>query len=135
MKTRRLFLRPLRSLRLDLTRARQPGDDHPFAGTGDFEVARRVEENRRARTLVNSALVRNLFDVNVEHHTVRQIDGLGVHRIAFEEHFDPVAVLSDGENDAGGILDRDALGPARCWLGVDGRLPDRRSADVREATA
>ena len=36
----------------------------------------------------------------------RQIDGLGVHQIAFEENFDPVAVLGNGENDAGGVFDR-----------------------------
>jgi hypothetical protein len=28
-----------------------------------------------------------------------------VHRIAFEEHFDPVAVLGDGENDAGSAFE------------------------------
>ena len=40
--------------RQTLIRARQPGDDHPFAGAGDFEIARRVEENHRARVFVHS---------------------------------------------------------------------------------
>ena len=31
---------------------------------------------------------------------------LGMHGIALEEHLDPVAVFRDGEDDAGGVLDR-----------------------------
>lgn len=40
--------------------------------------------------LVNSRLVRNLFDVDIEHEAGKQVDGFGVHHVAFEEDFDPV---------------------------------------------
>src|SRR5688572_28441712 len=55
---------------------------------------------------VDRRLVRNLFDVNVEDRTGRQIDGLRMHQIAFEENFDPVTIFSHGENYTGGVFER-----------------------------
>jgi hypothetical protein len=53
---------------------------------------------------VNGCFMGNLFDVNVEHAAGRQVDGLSVHQIAFEENFDPVAILGNRENETGGVL-------------------------------
>jgi hypothetical protein len=80
-------------------------DDHLVAVTGNTQIAGVSENNHRARMLVDRGFMRDLFDVDVEHPARRQIDRPGVHQIAAEKDFDPVAVLSNGENDAGSVLD------------------------------
>src|SRR4030095_3935357 len=80
-------------------------DDDLVAVAGDGEIARVVKNNHGTRVLVDRVRVRDLFNKNVKHLTHGQVDRLGVHQIAAEEHFDPVAVFGHGENDAGGVLD------------------------------
>jgi hypothetical protein len=50
--------------------------------------------------------MRDVLYIDVEHRSAGQVDGPGVHQIAFEEKFDPGAVLRDAENEAGGVFDR-----------------------------
>ena len=85
---------------------RDPCHDHFIAFPNDLKIAGAVEKNHRAGMFVDGRLVGNLFDVNVEHAAGRQVDGLSVHQIPFEENLDPVAILGNRENEAGGVLNR-----------------------------
>ena len=85
---------------------RASSDDDFVALPGDLQIARTLEKDHRARVLIDGRLVRDLFDINIEQATGGKIDGLGVHQVAFEENFDPVALFSNGENDAGSVFDR-----------------------------
>jgi hypothetical protein len=58
-----------------------------------------------SRMLVNRGFARDLFDVDIEHAADRQIDGLGVHHVAFEENFDPFAILGYRKDYSGGAFD------------------------------
>jgi hypothetical protein len=83
-----------------------PCDDDPISVTGNADVTRPIEEDHRARVLVDSGFVRNFFYVDIEDGAGGKIDGLGVHQVAFEEKLDPTAVFGDPEYDAGGVFDR-----------------------------
>jgi hypothetical protein len=85
---------------------RDPRHNNFIALPNDLKIALAVEQNHRAGMFVNGCFMGNLFDVNVEHAAGRQVDGLSVHQIAFEENFDPVAILGDRENETGGVLNR-----------------------------
>jgi len=81
-------------------------DDNFIAVPGNAQIAGVSENNHRARVFIDRGLMRDLFNVDVEHPTRRQIDCFGVHQIAAEKDFDPVAIFGYGENDAGSVLDR-----------------------------
>jgi hypothetical protein len=85
---------------------RDADDDYLVAVKSQAQIAGSIKKNHRARMFIDRCLMRNLFDVNVEDPTGRQIDGLRMHQITFEENFDPVTIFSDGDNHAGGILYR-----------------------------
>ena len=90
----------------EILAGREPCHDNFIAFPNDLKIARAVEQNHRAGMFVDRGLMRNFFDVNIEHATGRQVDGLSVHQIAFEENLDPVAILGNRENETGGVLNR-----------------------------
>src|SRR3989304_6052699 len=85
---------------------RRAHDDDLIAVAGNLQIAGAVEKNHRARVFVNRSLMRDILYIDIEHRTAGQVDGLDVHQIAFEEEFDPGAVLRHAENDASGVFDR-----------------------------
>jgi hypothetical protein len=54
--------------------------------------------------LIDRGFMRNFFNLNIKDATRRQVDGLRMHKIAFEEMFDPSSIFADAENDAGSLL-------------------------------
>src|SRR5262245_66639704 len=83
-----------------------PPDDDAVTITGDANVTRPIEEDHRARVLIDSGFVRNFFHVDIEDRAGGKIDGLGVHEVAFEEELDPTAVFGHAEYDTGSVFDR-----------------------------
>lgn len=67
----------------------------------NLQVAGSVEKHHRARLFVDGCLVRNLFNVNIEHLAGRKIYRLRMHQIAFEEHLDAVSLLGHRQNQSG----------------------------------
>ena len=94
--------------------AHDTGDDDALAIAGDAQIGGSGEKNHRARMFVDRGFVGNLLDVNTKEAAGREIDCLGMHQIAVEKNFDPVTILGNSENDAGGILDRRKACPAWC---------------------
>jgi hypothetical protein len=83
----------------------RPSDNHFVAVADDFDVARAGEKDHGAGMFVDRGFVGNFFDIDIEDGTPREIDGFGVHKVAFEEKLDPTPILRDAENQAGGIPD------------------------------
>jgi len=82
-----------------------PSDNDFIAVADDFNVARGGEENHGAWMLVDRSFMGNFLDIEIENRIPREVDGFGVHEIAFEKKFDPTPILRDAENQAGGISD------------------------------
>jgi len=82
-----------------------PSDNDFIAVADDFNVARAGEENHGAGMLVDRCFMGNFLDIEIENRIPREVDGFGVHEIAFEKKFDPTPILRDAENQAGGISD------------------------------
>jgi hypothetical protein len=80
-------------------------DDDLATVADDFDVARTGEKDHGAGMFVDRGFVGNFFDIDIEDGTPREIDGFGVHKVAFEEKLDPTPILRDAENQAGGISD------------------------------
>jgi hypothetical protein len=68
--------------------------------TGTFE------EDHRSWMFVDSGFVRNFFYVDIEDRAGGEVNGLGVHKIAFKEKLDPTAVLGDPQDKPGSVFDR-----------------------------
>src|SRR5262250_2482398 len=63
-----------------------PSDNDFIAVADDFNVARGGEENHGAWMLVDRSFMGNLFDIEIENRIPREVDGFGVHEIAFEKN-------------------------------------------------
>ena len=72
-------------------------DDDLIPVASNSDVTRTIEEDHRAWVFVDRGLVRNFFHVNIEDKSGREIDGLRVHQVAFEEQFDPTAIFRNAE--------------------------------------
>ena len=55
--------------------------------------------------LIHCRLVGNLLYVNIKKYSDWQIDGPGMHQIAFEENFKPVSAFGHPRDNAGSIFD------------------------------
>ena len=82
-----------------------PSDDDLVVVADDFDVARAGEKDHDPWMFVERSLVGNFLYIDIEDGTSRQVDGFGVHQIAFEEKLYPIPILGDAENQPCGISD------------------------------
>jgi hypothetical protein len=79
-------------------------DDNFIVVSEDLQVTGAAKNHHRARVFIQRRFMRDLLDENIKQGVSRQVNGLRMHQVSFEEDLDPDVVFRDTKNNPACVL-------------------------------